>query len=131
VDPAGLDRYSDTVTVLTSVLDVVYAYANLPLTPGKAVAFAVGTIADKTNTLVTFTPDGRGKDLVGLGLSTISTASAFFSGNPISLILSAYGLGTSIGNYINHITVYGTNKTFEDWLADYIWDKFGNKATCN
>ncbi|MFQ5788636.1 MAG: hypothetical protein ACE5H1_11735, partial [Thermodesulfobacteriota bacterium] len=132
VDPAGLDRYSDTVTVLTSVLDIVYAYANAPLTPAKAVAFTFGIIADKTNTIVAFTPGGKGKDWVGLGLSTISTSSALFSGNPVSLVLPAYGLGTSIGNYINHITVYGTNQTFEDWLADRIWDKFGNnKVSCD
>jgi len=127
VDPSGLDRYSDTVTVLTSVLDVVLTYAKVPTTPSGAVFFALSIISDKTNAIVAFTPDSNGKALVGVGLSTVSTVAAIGSSSFVGAILSGYGLGTAI----NNIPVYGTNQTISDWWADRIWNTFGRKASCN
>ncbi len=123
IDPWGLDRYSDTVTVATSVVDVGVAYAKPPTTPAGAVLFSISILADKANALLAFTPDGKGKAISGTVLSAVGTTAAIASSNPLSVLLSSYGLGTAI----NNLPVYASNKTIGEWWVDYIWDKLHNE----
>jgi hypothetical protein len=114
VDPRGLDRYSDTVTVVTSVADVGVSYLVPPTTPVGAAAFAVGIAADKANVILAFNPDGNAKACVGTALSAVGTGAALLGTSVIPPLLSGFGLGTSI----NGLPVYGSDKTLGEWYVD-------------
>lgn len=122
VDPTGLDRYADTVTVVTSGADIVTSYATPPTSPAGAVAFTVAIIADKTNSIVSLSNDGIGKDLTSTGLSAIGTGAAVVGGSVMGTALSSFGLGTTIGSMVNGVPVYGDDRNISDWWADKIWD---------
>ena len=123
IDPFGLDRYSDTVTIATSVLDLGVAYANPPTTPAGAVAFTFSIIADKTNATIAFTSDSNSKAIISTGLSVVGTGAAIAATSPFAVLLSSYGLGTAI----NNLPVYGTNQNIGDWWVALIWDMIHNQ----
>jgi RHS repeat-associated protein len=123
-DPRGLDRYSNTVTIVTSVGDVLASYAVPPTTTSGAALFAVGTLADKANATLAFSDDSLGKDAASLALSTIGTGAAVAGGSVLGTALSSFGLGTTIGTMVNGIPVYGSDQNISDWWADYFWRTF-------
>jgi hypothetical protein len=121
VDPWGLSPYSDTVTASTSALDLVAAYSKSPTTPALATAFAVSIIVDKSNALLTLTSENQSKQYIGLTLSTIGVVAAVAASSPASIILSGFGLGTAIGDYIFNLPVEGLEQSVGDWWIDKIY----------
>ena len=126
VDPSGLEPYPDTVTVVTSVGDVLVAFGNLPTNPSSAAKFLTSTIVDKTNAIVALAPDSDAKAYAGTVLSAVGVGVAVFGDSYLSAFLSGYGLGTAI----YYLPVEGLNTTVGDWWTDKLYNAFYPK-TCS
>lgn len=101
IDPSGLDGVN-TVSAITTIAGTIQSVTSPQTTAGQLVT---GIAVDSAAHMFNIAPNQTVSDVGGLTTSSVSAGLALASGGTGAVVISGFGLGLSIGNTINHLSM--------------------------